>query len=77
MDKLKVGFALTGSFCTFDKAINQIESFISKGTDVLPIMSFNAYHTDTRFGKASDFIERIESITGNKIISTIKTRINQ
>ena len=72
MDKLKVGFALTGSFCTFEKAINQIENFISKGVDVLPIMSFNAYNTDTRFGNASDFIDRIESITGNKIIATIE-----
>lgn len=72
MDKLKVGFALTGSFCTFEKAICQIEHFVSQGADVLPIMSFNAYDVDTRFGEAETFRRKIESITGNKIIATIK-----
>ncbi len=39
--------------------------------DIIPIMSYNAYSTDTRFGKASEHIKRIEEICGNKIISTI------
>ena len=34
-------------------------------------MSFNAYSTDTRFGKACDHIEEIENISGNKIIATL------
>lgn len=68
---LKAGFALCGSFCTFDKAIPQIEELIKSGIDVLPIMSFNAYNTDTRFGKASEHIEKIESICGHKIIHTL------
>ena len=72
MDKIKVGFAITGSFCTFERALKQIEYFVSKGMEVLPIMSFNAYGIDTRFGSASDFISRIESITRNKIIATIR-----
>lgn len=49
-----------------------MDYFVSKGMEVLPIMSFNAYGIDTRFGSASDFISRIESITGNKIIATIR-----
>lgn len=72
MDKLKVGFAMTGSFCTFEKAINQIEYFISKGAEIIPIMSFNAYSIDTRFGEAESFRSRIESLTGNRIINSIK-----
>lgn len=68
----KVGFALTGSFCTFEKTIPQISKLIEEGADVLPIMSFNSYNTDTRFGKAKDFIEKIENITGKKIIHTIE-----
>jgi len=35
-------------------------------------MSFNAYSTDTRFGKADDFIMKIEDICHNKIIHDIK-----
>lgn len=71
MDKLTVGFALCGSFCTFEKAILQIRNLKEKGFDIVPIMSYNAYSTDTRFGKASHHIEKIESICGKKIIATI------
>lgn len=35
-------------------------------------MSNNSYTMDTKFGKASDFIEEIENITHNKIIHTIQ-----
>ncbi len=70
-DKLTFGFCLTGSFCTFERAVTQIEYLVSKNINVLPIMSYNAYKTDTRFGKAEDFIRRIENITGNKVICTL------
>lgn len=72
MKNIKVGFALTGSFCTFDKALSQIEYFISKGADVVPIMSYNAYNTDTRFGLSAVYIDKIESLTGHKVIATIR-----
>ena len=68
----KIGFALTGSFCTFEKTIPQISKLIEEGAEVLPIMSFNSYNTDSKFGKAKVFIERIETITGKKIIHTIE-----
>ncbi len=71
MNNRKVGFALCGSFCTFSEAINQIEELILNGADVFPIMSFNAYSVDTRFGKAEDHIKRIESLCNKKIISSI------
>ena len=66
-----IGFAITGSFCTFKAALKQIESLIKEGANVLPIMSQTAAATDTRFGKASDFILIIETMTGCPIISTI------
>ncbi|MBQ3413748.1 MAG: dipicolinate synthase subunit B [Clostridia bacterium] len=68
---LKVGFALTGSFCTFNKTIPIIEELVKKGADVLPIMSYNAYNMNTKFGKAEDFRNRIEEITNKKIIHSI------
>lgn len=71
MKNIKVGFALTGSFCTFDKALSQIEYFISKGADVVPIMSYNAYNTDTRFGLSAEYIDKIKNLTGHKVIATI------
>lgn len=65
------GYALTGSFCTFEKTIKQIEKLVDEGINIIPIMSFNAYSLDTRFGKAKDFRDRIEKICGNKIIAEI------
>lgn len=68
---IKTGFALCGSFCTFSKVIPCIEELKNSGTDVIPIMSFNAYETDTRFGTAKKFIDTIEKICGNEIIHTL------
>ena len=67
----KIGFVLTGSFCTFKKTIPKIKELIKLGADILPIMSFNSYNLDTKFGKAEDFINEIEEITEKKIIHTI------
>ena len=68
----KIGFALTGSFCAFEKTILQIQKLIDNGAEVLPIMSFNSYNIDSKFGNAKYFIDKIESITGKKIIHTIQ-----
>ena len=71
MDNITAGFALCGSFCTFEKAIAQITELRSRGADVVPIMSNNAFSTDTRFGKAADFVEKIEAMCEKKVISTL------
>lgn len=68
----KIGFALTGSFCTFEKTIPQISNLIKEGAEVLPIMSFNSYNINSRFGEAKQFIKKIEEITNKKIINTIE-----
>ena len=68
---MKIGYCLTGSFCTFSKSIKALESIVSAGHMVVPIMSENAYSTDTRFGKAVDFQNKLVEITGNSIIHTI------
>ena len=71
MEKLKVGFALCGSFCTFSQVLPEMRRLTKAGYDLVPIMSYNAFVTDTRFGKAEDFDREIEEICGNKIISTL------
>jgi dipicolinate synthase subunit B len=71
LEGIKIGFGLTGSFCTFSKTIPKIKELVKMGAEVIPIMSFNAYNTDTKFGKAKDFINDIEQITSKKIINTI------
>lgn len=67
----KIGFVLTGSFCTFQKVLPKMREIIKKGAEILPIMSYNSYNLDTKFGTASDFEKEIEEITNKKIIHTI------
>lgn len=67
-----VGFAITGSFCTFSKVFPEIEGMVKEGARVVPIMSEISYNTDTRFGKAKEHIERLEQITEKKVIATIR-----
>lgn len=71
MDKLRFGYALTGSFCTFRESFKQIENLINSGADVYPIMSYNSSKTDTRFGKADDFIKKATELTGHNVIMTL------
>ena len=67
-----IGFCMTGSFCTFRNVIEQLSELKKTGANIIPIMSFNSYNLDTKFGKASEFIKTVEDITGNKIINTIQ-----
>lgn len=62
---------MCASFCTFSKAIPQMRNLKQSGYEVIPILSEFAYATDTRFGKAADFIRQIEEICGKEIIHTI------
>ncbi len=72
MNGVKIGYALTGSFCTFSKSLEQMKKLKEKGAEIIPIMSFNAFSLDTRFGKAEDFQNKIENICEREIISSIE-----
>lgn len=71
MAEYRIGFAVTGSFCTFKAVFPQMKLLAQKGYRVIPIMSENAYSTDTRFGKAADWVAQAEEVTGEKVIHTI------
>jgi len=68
---IKIGFALTGSFCTFGKVFPEIEKIVAEGAGVYPIISGAVDKLDTRFGKAEEFKLRLEGITGKNVISTV------
>ena len=59
LKNIKIGFALTGSFCTFEKTIEQMENLVKLGAEVIPIMSNNSYTLDTKFGNALEHINKI------------------
>ena len=67
-----VGFAITGSFCTFKKVFPQIKKLVETGAKVIPIMSETSYTTDTRFGKAEEHIRKLEEMTKEKVIASIR-----
>ena len=69
-DKLRVGLAMCGSFCTFDKVLDIAEGLKDR-YDLTAILSETAAGTDTRFGKATDYIARLEALTGKPVIRTI------
>lgn len=67
----KLGFAMTGSFCTFNKAFAEAEKLAAAGAELTPVLSFNAAAADTRFGTAEENLRRIEGICGRKAIVTL------
>ncbi len=69
---IRVGLALTGSFCTFARVMPVIEKLVSNGFDVTPILSYNAGSMDTRFGTAVSWKEKLIETTGKPPICTIE-----
>lgn len=70
-ENIKIGVAVCGSFCTFEKAFMITKRLKAEGAEIIPVMSFNAASISTRFGKAEDNLELFESIAGRKAITTI------
>ncbi len=70
-DNMKLGFAITSSYCTLDKVLINLIELKECGYDIYPIISENIKNYDTRFGKKEDFIKKIENITGKKVIDNI------
>ena len=66
-----VGFALTGSHCTFASITPIIKNIVDEGAKVIPIVSDSVSTTDTRFGKAKEWLENIETITQQKCINSV------
>ena len=69
---VQVGFAFTGSFCTFSQVISQLEAVAQHPNwEVIPIMSPNAYSIDTRFGLAKDFRAHAEEAFRKSLFQVI------
>lgn len=67
-----VGFALTGSFCTFDRVFEQMEELTRRGYELLPILSYSASRLDTRFFTSKEVTNRIRQITGHEPMVTLQ-----
>lgn len=67
---MNIGFAFTGSFCTFASVVPVLK-LVSESHNVIPIFSKNAASIDSRFGNADDFVRRAAIITGNAPILSV------
>jgi dipicolinate synthase subunit B len=72
LENVRIGFALTGSFCTFEKAKAAAAELIAEGATLTPIFSFNAASMNTRFGNSKTHIEELENICKNPPILSIE-----
>lgn len=65
---MNIAFGITGSFCTHAQILVQIEALVKKGYNVVPIVTESVLATDTRFGKAEDFLKSLKDITKNEVV---------
>ena len=66
----KIIFGLTSSQYAFEKTIPQISTLTKEGAEVIAVMSYDAYNVDSKFGKAKEYVKKIEEITSRKVIHT-------
>ena len=64
----EIAFCICGSFCNHKKTLAVLEQLVAAGYAVTPVLSENAVSFDTRFGRAADFVNSVETLTGREII---------
>ncbi|HPU00689.1 MAG: dipicolinate synthase subunit B [Firmicutes bacterium] len=62
----RIGVALTGSHCTIEAIMPQLEKLAQAGAQLFPILSPAVQTTDTRFGTAAEVRRKIEQVTGRE-----------
>lgn len=72
LSEIRIGYVMTGSFCTFRQSFLQAEKLKKSGAELIPVMSFNASSINSRFGTAEENVKKFEDICGRKVITTIE-----
>ena len=67
-----VAFPVCGSFCTLGAAVAQAEQLVRQGWELLPVMSYAASGLNTRFGRADEWKDRLETLTGHRVLDTLQ-----
>ena len=67
----RVGFAVSGSFCTHEQVLKALEQLAAVYETVIPIASEASAFTDTRFGTSEELLERLEDLTGQEVLCDI------
>ncbi len=67
----RIGFGITGSHCTYEQVVPQIETLVNQGADVVPVVTFTVKNTNTKFGDGADWVAKVEELTGKKVIDSM------
>lgn len=68
----KIGVAMTASFCTFEKAFDELKKLMETGAEVYPIFSDTSTKIESRFGNPTEYKNKVREITGKEPIMTIE-----
>lgn len=68
----RIAFAVCGSFCTLGTATAQAGRLVRQGWELLPVMSYAASGLNTRFGRADEWKDRLETLTGHRVLDTLQ-----
>lgn len=68
---IKIGFGFTGAYCVFDQVFPELERLVAAGAKVIPLVSYQVAVTDSRYGRAADFLAQMNRITDAEVIQTI------
>lgn len=68
----KVGIALTGSFCTFERTFVELQKLADTGADIYPILSDASQTIESRFGTPDTYIAKIKELTKKDPIISIE-----
>ena len=72
MKDKQIGFAITGSHCTFAAIVDPLKRLVEGGNRVIPIISASVAGTSTRFGQAGEWSSAFEEICRHRLIDSIK-----
>ena len=68
---IRIGYVMTGSYCTFERSLAAAAELVRLGAELIPVMSENAAHTDTRFGTGEENLVRLRDIAGREVMTTV------
>ena len=64
----RIGLGITASHCTYEDVVPKITQFTDAGATVVPIITHSVLTAATRFGTGEEWIKKIESISGEKVV---------